>query len=197
MLRPIGNGAAPGSRRPPFGNSQRGVSLVEVLVAILVVTVGVMSMLGLLATAGRLGKSSELHATATLLAQDIADRLRANLDGARAGDYDLVSTTLAEARPAAATACLESTACTSTEIAAIDMAQWKAALFNSLPGGTGYLRFAGDAADVWIVWRDLSALADDADKKELFTDAELAEVCPPNFVLTDPIPTCMYFRVAR
>jgi type IV pilus assembly protein PilV len=168
-----------------------------VLVALLVVSLGVMAMLGLLGTASRLGKTSEFRATATLLAQDIADRLRANLDGAREGSYDVSPAVLAESRPAAAAECIKSEECTATEIAAIDLAQWRAELFNSLPGGTGYLRYAADAADVWIVWRDPSVLADDGDKKAIFSDAERAEVCPPDFPLTDPIPTCMYFRVAR
>jgi type IV pilus assembly protein PilV len=57
---------------------QAGVALVEVLVAMLVVSVGVLAMAGLLATASRYGKTSEYRAVATLLAADMADRIRAN-----------------------------------------------------------------------------------------------------------------------
>ena len=61
-----------GVRRPA------GVALVEVLVAMLVVSVGVLAMAGLLATASRYGKTTEFRAVATLLAADMADRIRAN-----------------------------------------------------------------------------------------------------------------------
>ena len=51
---------------------QSGVSLVEVLVALLVVSLGMLAMVGLLGTAARFGKTSELRSSATLLAQDKA-----------------------------------------------------------------------------------------------------------------------------
>lgn len=186
----------PAESRPPRG-PQAGVSLVEVLVALLVVSLGMMAMVGLLSTAARFGKTSEYRSTASLLAQDITDRLRANLKGAQDGDYDILSTQLADALPDEASACVVAAACTPAELAAIDTAQWQATLFNSLPRGTGHVQFSGEAADIWIVWQDPSTLDDDADKTSFLTDAGGTSACPPGFNLDDPIPSCMYFRVAR
>jgi prepilin-type N-terminal cleavage/methylation domain-containing protein len=55
-----------------------GFSLVEVLVAMFVVAMGILALAGLLQAATRYSKISELRSTATLLANDIADRIRAN-----------------------------------------------------------------------------------------------------------------------
>ena len=178
--------------------SQAGVSLVEVLVALLVVSLGLLAMVGLLGTASRFGKTSELRSTASLLAQDITDRMRANLEGAKAGNYDLVTSDLATALPDAAAACANAASCTAAELAAIDLAEWQASLFNSLPGGTGFVQFANGAADVWIIWQDPSSLSDDADKLAFLTGADgSTSACPPEFNLEAPVPSCMYFRVAR
>ena len=171
------------------------MSLIEVLVAILVVSVGILALAGLMATSTRFGKTSEFRSLASLLAADMADRVRANASAADAGDYNLTPGMLASSR---ATAPSEScsTACTAAQIAALDVAQWRATLFNGLPAGTGYLSYdsATDTADLWVIWRDPSA--SDTDNTSILSQADLAKSCPPNFSLT-PRPVCMYFRVAR
>ena len=173
----------------------QGMSLIEVLVAILVVSVGILALAGLMATSTRFGKTSEFRSVASLLAADMADRLRANASAADAGEYNLTPTVLASSR-ATAPAASCTTACTAAQIAALDVAQWRATLFNSLPAGTGYVSYDSntDTADLWIVWRDPSA--SDTDNAKILSDAELATSCPPNFSIT-PRPVCMYFRVAR
>jgi type IV pilus assembly protein PilV len=181
----------------PSGQTQRGVSMIEVLVALLVVSLGLLALAGLLGTASRFGKTSEFRAAATLLAQDITDRLRANLKGAQDGQYDLATTELAEALPEAPAACANAAACTAAELAAIDLAEWQATLFHSLPRGTGHVAFSGEAADIWIVWQDPSTFEDDVDKTRFLSGADDKSACPPGFNVADPIPSCMYFRVAR
>ena len=66
----------------------RGFSLVEVLVAMFVVAMGILALAGLLQASTRYSKMSELRSTATLLANDIADRIRANPIGAELGVPD-------------------------------------------------------------------------------------------------------------
>ena len=46
-----------------------------------VVAMGILALAGLLQASTRYSKMSELRSTATLLANDIADRIRANSDG--------------------------------------------------------------------------------------------------------------------
>ncbi len=183
---------------------QRGVALVEVLVAMLVVSVGVLAMAGLLATASRYGKTSEFRAVATLLASDMADRIRANKDALRSnvgtpgnvavynvkGDYSSWAN-----EPGEPEACANVNECTAAELAARDIAEWSRSVFVNLPGGAGYVSVAqvgalgalreNFAADVWIAWLDPEA---DAGLPTTATE------CPDAFK-ADPQPRCAFFRV--
>lgn len=71
-LRRRGPRAAPRRKRP------RGVSLVELLVAVLVMGVGVLGVVGLLATTMQGNRSALLGTEAALLVEDMIDRVRAN-----------------------------------------------------------------------------------------------------------------------
>lgn len=196
---------------------QRGVSLIEVLVAILIVSMGVMAMAGLLAASTRLGKASEYRATASLLAADIADRMKANICGARgrfvspsgatvcgtapaAGSYDQTTAFVIPApAPGADPACAVAKACTPAEMAALDLAQWNRAVYYGLPNGMGYVKFdaAGTAVDVWVAWLDPNASSGtDYDAVETRDLASNRYLCPPTFRGTTPKPRCVYVRVA-
>ncbi|MFZ2990796.1 type IV pilus modification protein PilV [Ideonella sp.] len=178
-------------RMPAARTRQGGVSLIEVMVAILITSLGVLAMAGLLATSARFGKTAEFRSVATLLAADMADRIRANRAGVNS--YSLPNTSLTTAAPAEGT-CATAGACTAAEIAAIDMAEWEAALFNNLPGGTGHIgtTVPNDGMfDIWVIWEDPEALG------VAFSDnAGGNKGCPPNFTTASgTTPRCMFFRV--
>jgi type IV pilus assembly protein PilV len=179
---------------------QRGVSLIEVLVALLVVSFGVLAMGGLLAASLRSSKTSEFRAVATLLASDIADRMRANKPAVALGGYGLQEAYAPpQSPPPDAPPCAVPAACTAAELAAADMAQWKQALFYGLPGAQGYIAADGGvnppvAADVWVAWLDPAALAADQKASAQASHQE----CPPAFRVADidRQPRCLYFRVS-
>jgi len=174
---------------------QRGASLIEVLVAILIVTVGVISLAGLLATSTRLGKASEFRSVAGLLAQDMADRIKANIDPSMVMSYyDLTDDFALQTKvPDSAAACANVKACSTTEMANIDLAEWRQALFYGLPNGRGYIQYdsTGRAMDLWVAWLDPSALSSGADE---FKDMD-EQNCPKKFQGNALRPRCMYFRV--
>jgi type IV pilus assembly protein PilV len=161
-------------------NTQSGVSLIEVLVAMLVVSFGVLALSGLMAAASRLGKTSEFRAVATLLAADVADRMRANKIGV--SSYELLNAYDPPAdAPPDANACAKPKECTPQELAAIDMADWAQALFHGLPGGQGYIAVDGTqnppvAADVWVAWLDPKASENESTFGD---DAGDHQECPP------------------
>lgn len=174
----------------------RGAALIEVLVAILVVSLGMLAMAGLLSTATRFGKTSEFRSVAALLANDLADRMRANFGSAAGTVYgQLTPSTLATGIPAAVT-CADTNACTQAELAAVDVAQWQAALFKALPNGTGYISANGNYTlyDVWVIWRETDADSAAVTGVNNATNVDGKDGCPPNFS-TEGSPRCMHFRV--
>lgn len=203
---------------------QHGASMIEVLVSIIVVSLGIVALAGLIMTATRLSKASEMRAIASLLAGDIADRMRANICGvtgqytyqpvaggtaiARCASfpagtsYQLTAafTKLSAAPADAAKDCaVTGVTCTPAEMAAYDRAQWQQALYYGLPNGTGYISYdAGAVAAGGAVDVWVAWLDPTALSVGDFAslDAENALTCPPGFRDLDPQPRCMYFRVA-
>jgi type IV pilus assembly protein PilV len=69
--------------------SNYGFSLMEVLIAMLVLAVGLLGVAALQANALKTNQSAYLRTQATFLAYDMIDRLRANRAAALAGEYEL------------------------------------------------------------------------------------------------------------
>lgn len=67
----------------------RGFTLVEILVALVVLSIGLLGVAALQLTSLRNNHSSAMRTQATFLAYDIIDRMRANRDPALAGDYNI------------------------------------------------------------------------------------------------------------
>lgn len=66
----------------------RGLSLIEVLVAVLIIAVGLLGLAGLQAGSLQANRVAYERTQASLLAYDIVERMRASRDAAIAGDYD-------------------------------------------------------------------------------------------------------------
>jgi len=109
------------NRRRPQQN-QRGFSLIEVLVAVFILSVGLLSVAALQIIGLKNTHSAYLHSQATTSATDIIDRMRINRDGALAGGYNIAIGTSA---PSGST------------ITANDLDGWKTNLDTNLPSGDG------------------------------------------------------------
>ncbi len=176
----------------------RGFSLVEVLVAMVVVALGILALAGLLQAATRYSRMSELRSTAVLLANDIADRIRANPIGAAigAGGYDFVDNAFPSATAAPHAACTRESPCGPADRAGADLAEWTARVRASLPKGSAQLHFhvgaapAPDYMDVWVGWADALTLA-----PGLSADRSGAE-CPARWRAAEPSVRCVYLQVA-
>jgi type IV pilus assembly protein PilV len=114
----------------------QGFSMIELLVAVLVVGIGVLGVTGLQMVSLQNNRSALLRGEAVQLAYDMMDRIRANPTGA----YDGLA--LGDAPPAAGN-CLAAD-CSDAAMATFDQASWKCALgnFNDDAVCTG-LRAAG------------------------------------------------------
>lgn len=111
--------------------SCNGFSLLEVLITILVVSLGLLGMAALIMSGVRSNNIAHYRSVATKQAEDIADRMRANLAGARAGNYDTLTANIPSSSDCMATAC------SAAQMAAYDHSQWNTANSRLLPGGQG------------------------------------------------------------
>lgn len=132
---------------------QRGFSLLEVLISVVVLSVGLLGIAGLQVTGLRFAHAANLHYTASSQANDMADRMRANRVGVAAGAYNSIST-ISATNPG----CI-STGCTPAQIASVDVAEWGASLSTLLPSGTGSVTGtgAGSVFTITVSWSEMSA----------------------------------------
>jgi len=142
-------------------NKDSGFTLIEVLIATLVLAVGLLGLAGLQAASIKNNLSAYNRSQVAQLAYDMADRMRANKNESlnpTTGNVIAASTylTMAPADAADQANCATVTGCTAAQMAQNDLFQWNAALTNILPSGTGTI--TADAATrvftITINWDD-------------------------------------------
>lgn len=119
---------------------ERGFTLVEVLVAVVVLSIGLLGLAGLQLSSLQANQQAFLRSQATVLGQDIIERMRANRQAALAGEYDIA---------------FGASAPTGADIAANDVNEWLTALGASLPDGEGEIDVDADGvAEVSVRWTE-------------------------------------------
>ena len=135
--------------------TQKGSSLLEVLVAVLIMSFGLLALGGRTAASQQYVKMAQFQSIGMTLASDLSERMRGNVSGFQQKGYDH-----AEAYSTAAITvpgCKVAGACTVTEMAALDLAEWLKDVRLRLPGGDAYVERSSTnvlAADIWILWVD-------------------------------------------
>lgn len=196
--------------RVTSAHRQSGSSLLEVLVAILLVSVGLLGVAGLSGATFSYNKVSQMRLTGLALVNDYADRARVNVYGYDRGNYDIAkaddfastAVTVLDANldldPADAT----NAATVADALAAADIDQFLRSVRNRLPQGDAVVISTPTAAtrnlDVWLIWKEPQAAAADVDDDKgnfsLFDAAK--ENCPDNLSTSEKLEySCMYFRV--
>jgi type IV pilus assembly protein PilV len=79
--------ARPRNRARGFARRQRGVSLIEVLVAAVVLAIGLLGLAGLQLRGMQVNQGSAMRAQAVILAEDLADRMRSDYAATQAGSF--------------------------------------------------------------------------------------------------------------
>lgn len=137
-------------------HKQRGASLIEVLVAIVIVSFGLLGVASIIGNALKNSHSAYGRSQASWLANDIIDRMRANRIEAESGATPYCLSFKDDER--------ENDGCkdnpTGTTVAAADLAAWRAALSNTLPSGTGQIKMDPTTLKVTVTvrWDDSRAL---------------------------------------
>lgn len=186
----------------PLAHRQRGITLIESLVAILVAALGILGILGVQMRTLTDTQTGVHRAQAIRLIEDLSERLAVNPNALA----DLASYTSAfSSQPVAVpTACAAAGACNRTNLASYDLAIWKQAVRNTLPLGQADVFIApGETAatnnrrllGVMIAWRqnertgadssylnniDATQIRNDANGT-FTTGADATNACPASF----------------
>ena len=118
-----------------------GFSLVEVLVSLCILSIALLGTAGLTAASMRSNNNAYYRSQATVLADDILDRMRANRTAARAGNYEIESDPVSIKAPVGS-------------MADFDCTEWVNTLAETMPGGIGTVEIEGNEATIVIRWGD-------------------------------------------
>ncbi|MEM1262624.1 MAG: type IV pilus modification protein PilV [Pseudomonadota bacterium] len=108
-----------------IGKRQRGFTLIEVLVAMVVMAIGMLGIAGMYVHSLQAGRTSQLRTQAVTLASDVADRIRANPLGG-----------ITYIGGGANTNCTDANACTPADLANYDIWSWNQQRDLAMPPGT-------------------------------------------------------------
>lgn len=147
----------------------RGFSLVEVLVAVLVLALGLLGLAGLQARSLRYNQNSSFRTQAIELTSEMADRMRRNPVGVSQGYYNN-STGTSDNCYSSIYVAAPTVVCTPAQLAGFDITQWNAEIASRLPGGRGIVcqsstppssptaepdcRGSSDLYTIYIQWND-------------------------------------------
>lgn len=119
-----------------ISRNQLGFNLIEVMIALLVLSIGLAGVAALLTTGMRTTGIANFSSLTTTHIQTGVEMMRANLDAYMAGWY-AGSNTSSDSYDNVE--CTGSSGCTSEEQAANDYASWRERIAASLPDGRGYI----------------------------------------------------------
>ena len=131
----------------------RGFTLVEIMVALLILSIGLLGLAGMQANGLRQNNNALFRTYAMLQAYDMADRMRANPAGVTAGSYALTASLTSPAAPGNNCVAVASP-CSSAQLASADLYEWWQQTRNLLPSGVGAVQFtpqAGGTGGEWTV----------------------------------------------
>lgn len=114
-----------------FINRETGVGLIEVLIAVVIMSLGFLAAARLQVEGMRFSQSAYYQSQAQFLASDMIDRMRRNMPGVLAGEYDNMSTSAQAAQQ-------NCKSCTPAQTANRDLFEWSASL-HPLTNANGFI----------------------------------------------------------
>ena len=130
------------NKRKPVKQPLAGFTLLEVLIAMLILSVGLLGLAGLQATGIKNNHSAYMRSQAVAFGYDIIDRMRANRLSALSGGYNIA---------------MGSGAPSGSSIAQTDLRQWKNLIAGHLPTGDASANVNGGTVTVVVQWDDSRA----------------------------------------
>lgn len=150
-----------------------GFTLLEVLIALLVLSIGLLGLAGLQTRGLATGHNAYLRSQAVLLTDDMAERIRANKI------YALSTGNAYTQQVSSPQTCFDDSctcvkaACTGNDMAIFDVEQWAASLANILPQGQGTITRNGSIYTITTQWNISDSRNTNNPEKSYFIDVDL------------------------
>jgi type IV pilus assembly protein PilV len=148
---------------------RKGFTLIEVLVALAVLSLGLLGLAALQTRGQQFTQESYFVTQATVLANQIMDRIRLNANYARTNFAGGSGGYVASTAPSAGSNCATTT-CSAADARNYDLSIWYNALAANLPNGTGTITGLNDASTnnrvrytITIIWSPAELMRDDPD----------------------------------
>jgi type IV pilus assembly protein PilV len=129
-------------------SSEAGFSMIEVLTSMLVMSIGLLAILGLFINGIKTTDAAYLHSQAVVLAHDMADRIRAN-----PSVLDNYSLALAATMVAPGNDCFAQ-ACSTLQLAEADLYDWKNQIDAALPKSDASVVTVASNTTITVTWED-------------------------------------------
>lgn len=114
-------------------NTQRGVGMLEILITVLILSIGFLAVAKMQVQGMRFSQSAYIEAQAYFMITDMMDRMRSNTDGVRAGFYDNQGTSDSATNPNCGV-----NYCDERKLAEQDLFEWSA-LLHPLRGTSDFV----------------------------------------------------------
>lgn len=189
---------------------EAGASMIEVLVSILLVSVGLLGIAGLSGATLGYNKTSQMRLTGIALVNDLADRARVNVHGYDRGAYDIalgddyagtpvtIPVTNLDLDPSV----VANADAAADALAAADIDQFLRAVRSRLPQGDAVVMSRPGAnsrdLDVWLLWQEsrTNAAAANEDRGDFSLFDVSKGNCPGTLTPAEQdVYSCMFFKV--
>lgn len=147
---------------------QRGVSLLEVLIALVLLVTTLLGATALQITGLQTNRSAYYRTQASLLAYDIADRIRLNAVYASGNNNRYSLSTASMGTPSTSNCVTNVAGCSAEQIRDLDIREWAENFIDIngvgqdggnyrsvLPGGSGLVVASGSSFSVQVSWQEL------------------------------------------
>jgi type IV pilus assembly protein PilV len=186
------------TRKPsPSRKGQRGSSLLEVLISVLLMSFGMLALAGMQAYSVAAQKNAANRAIAAALANELAEVIRLNPTGLSGGNYDVAMMTTGN--PPALAPCAFPNCNTPAKLAAADLTTFQSRVRALLPlGGVEITRPGASAtqANIWILWEEASVMNNTRQVSGVDQSAELSsDNCSATAKALATTPRCFYMKV--
>ena len=134
---------------PVHHRRELGFSMIEILITLVILSIGLLGIAGLQLTGLQSNRSAYYRSQATVIAYDMIDRMRTNVDGVSANDYDNANTANLPSDPN----CINSSSgCSAASLADNDIREWADDITSILPSGSGTITNNAGIYTINVSW---------------------------------------------